>query len=65
MSTIKIKRAAKLSKLSKFPGTWEAVVEAIPEGVKRACTSAQIAALADAMRAQYDAGHTAGYNDAR
>lgn len=64
MRAIKIKRAAKLSSLSKFPATWEAVVAAIPEEVKRACTGAQLASLADAMRAQYEAGHTAGYNDA-
>ena len=61
---IKIKRAAKLCPVSQYPRTWEAVVAAIPESVKQACTSAQIAELATAMRAQYDAGHTAGYNDA-
>lgn len=65
MSDIKIKRAAKLSALSLYPNTWQAVVAAIPESVKRTCTSAQIAALADAMRAQYEAGHTAGYQDAQ
>lgn len=64
MSTIKIKRAAQLSPLSKFPATWEAVIAAIPDDVKQACNSVQIAALADAMRAQYDVGHTAGYKDA-
>lgn len=62
--SIKIKRAAKLCPVSQYPRTWEAVVAAIPESVKQECTSAQISELATAMRAQYDAGHTAGYNDA-
>lgn len=65
MSTIKINRAAKLSHLSKYPRTWEAVINAIPTQVIDHCTSAQIAAIAEAMRAQYDLGHTAGYKDTR
>ena len=65
MTAIKINRAAKLSPLSQYPRTWEAVIAAIPAAVKKACTSAQLAELANAMRAQYDRGHTAGYQDAR
>lgn len=65
MSHIKMARAAKFSKLSRCPKTWEAVIAAIPEQVKAQCSGKQIAALADAMRAQYDMGHTAGYQDAQ
>ncbi len=65
MSTIKINRAAKLSALSRYPSTWSAVIAAIPANVIKSCTAAQIAALADAMRGQYDIGHTAGYADAK
>jgi hypothetical protein len=64
MNSIKINRAAKLSRLSQSPRTWQAVIEAIPADVKAACTAAQIAKLADAMRGQFEAGHTAGFKDA-
>lgn len=64
MSTIKIKRAAAISQLARYPETWAAIIAAIPNDVIQSCTSRQIAALADAMRAQYDRGHTAGYADA-
>lgn len=65
MISIKINRAAKLSGLSKYPKTWEALISAIPAKIINQCTSAQIAAIAEAMRAQYVLGHTAGYQDAR
>jgi hypothetical protein len=65
MSAIKIARAAKIANAAKFPRTWSAIISAIPASVIKACSSKQIAALADAMRAQYEIGHSAGYSDAK
>jgi hypothetical protein len=65
MSAIKIARAAKIAEVAKFPKTWAAIISSIPASVIKACNSKQIAALADAMRAQYELGHSAGYSDAK
>lgn len=65
MSPIKIKRAAKISPLSQYPRTWQDTIEAIPASAKLVLTSAEIAELADAMHAQYQRSHTAGYVDAQ
>lgn len=64
MSKIKINRAAKLSPLSKYPRTWEAIIAAIPPDVIKASTAKQIASLADTMSNQFEVGHSAGYKDA-
>ena len=69
MHTIKLARAAKISQLSpnglaRYPRTWAAVISAIPADIKKSLTAKQIAALAQAMRAQYEHGHNAGYRDA-
>ena len=65
MSTIKINRAAKIAECGKFPRTWQTIIEAIPAEVISAVTAKQMAAMADAMHKQFEAGHTAGYNDAK
>jgi hypothetical protein len=64
MSSIKIARAAKIAKAAKFPRTWQAVIAAIPAEVVAALTAKQLAAMADAMHAQFQAGHTAGASEA-
>lgn len=65
MSTTKINRAAKIAETAKFPNTWEAIIAAIPADAIAAITSKQLAAVADAMRRQYEIGHSAGYVDAK
>lgn len=64
MSTIKIKRAQGLAAVGKYPRTWAAIIGAIPAAVVSALSSRQLAELADAMRTQYEAGHSAGVADA-
>lgn len=64
MSQIKINRAAKLAQAGKYPRTWSEIIAKIPSDVIKSGTSKQLADLADAMHAQYDAGHTAGYKEA-
>ena len=65
MHAIKLRRAARLSTLSRYPRTWAALIARIPPDVIATVTSRQIAALAAAMHAQYNAGHTAGWQDMR
>lgn len=65
MSTIKTRRAARLCDLSRHPRTWEALLSRIPANVMQALTSAQIAAMCEALHAQYSAGHTAGWREAQ
>lgn len=62
--SIKITRAQRIATVGKYHRTWAALIEKMPEEIKAACTARQIAAIADAMRAQYEAGHSAGYADA-
>lgn len=63
--TIKLRRAARLSSLSRNPRTWDTLIARIPADVLATVTSRQIAALAAALYAQYTAGHTAGWQDMR
>jgi hypothetical protein len=65
MHTIKLRRAARLSSLSRYPRTWDALLSRIPDDIKAALTARQIAALAASLHAQYNAGHTAGWQDMR
>ena len=66
MSTIKTRRAAKLEpSLSSHPRTWDALLARIPSDVMQSLTSVQIAAMCRALHAQYTAGHTAGWQEAR
>lgn len=65
MDTIKTRRAARLSPLSRHPRTWRATLSRIPADVLAALTSRQVASLADALYAQYTAGHTAGWQESQ
>jgi hypothetical protein len=65
MHAIKLKRAAKLSHLSRYPRTWSAIISRIPAGALASLTGAQIAQIADALHAQYERGHSAGFADAQ
>lgn len=65
MSTIKTRRAARLCDLSRHPRTWDALLARIPADVQKALTAAQIAAMCQALHAQYTAGHTAGWQEAQ
>ena len=65
MHNIKLRRAARLSHLAQYPRTWAALLQRIPVEVVAVLTSRQIAAMADALHAQYTTGHTAGWQDAQ
>ena len=65
MHQIKINRAAKICAAGRYPLTYAAIIAAIPPGVVSALPARQLAALADAMRKQHEAGHSAGYADAQ
>ncbi len=65
MSTIKIRRAARLCDLSQHPRTWDALLARIPASVMAALTARQIADMAAALHAQFDAGHAAGWREAQ
>jgi hypothetical protein len=65
MTTIKLRRAARMSDLSRYPRTWQALLARIPTDVQATLTARQIASLAGAMHAQYQAGHTAGWQEAQ
>ena len=65
MSTIKTRRAARMSDLSRYPRTWDALLSRIPAEVQASLTARQIAVLAGAMYEQYQAGQTAGWREAQ
>ena len=61
--SIKITNAAKIAKIGKFPRTFAAVLAAIPAEVTEALTAKKLAALVDAMDAQFKAGRAAAQKD--
>lgn len=63
--SLKLRRAARLSPLSRYPRTWAALMQRIPASAHASLTGRQIAELAAAMHAQWEAGHSAGYRDAQ
>ncbi len=63
--SIKLRRAARLSPLSRYPRTWSAIIDSIPIAILAALTARQIAELASAMYAQHGAGHTAAWRELR
>lgn len=66
MTSIKINRAQKLSHTAKFPRTFADRLAAIPEALLVELTAKQIASIIDGpLAASYNAGHTAGYRDAK
>ena len=62
--SIKLARAQRLANIGQYPRTWHAIIARIPAEIIEACTARRIAQIADAMRAQFEAGHSAGYRDA-
>ena len=62
---IKIKRSQKIAKCGKCPQTFSACLARISTDVISKINSKELAALIDAMHANYNAGHSAGYGDAQ
>lgn len=62
-SIYKIETAKKLSKWGRYPSTFEAIWDAIPESAFEALTGEQLAELVDAMKGVYDKGRLDGKKD--
>ena len=52
----KIETAKKLSKWGRYPSTFDAIWDAVPESAFEALTGEQLAELVDALKAVYDKG---------
>ena len=64
--TIKTNRVRSLSATARYPRTFDARLASIPAALIEQLTARQIAAIIDGpMQASYQAGHAAGYKDAR
>ena len=64
--TVKINRVRALSATARHPRTFDERLAAIPQSLLTQLTARQIAAIIDGpMQASYQAGHAAGYKDAR
>ncbi len=59
----KIETAKKLSQWGRYPSTFEAIWDAIPESAFEALTGEQLAELVDAMKGVYDKGRLDGKKD--
>ena len=65
-TAIKLNRVRKLADTARYPRTFAARLQAIPDALLAALTARQIAALIDGpMAASYSAGHQRGCEDAR
>ncbi len=66
MAAIKYNRVYKLSKTAKYPQTFDARIQSIPDWFWETMTAKQIAAIIDGpMQASYMAGYNTGYEDAQ
>ena len=64
--SLKANRIRALSATARYPRTFDARLAAIPVALMSQLTARQIAAIIDGpMQASYQAGHAAGYKDAR
>lgn len=61
--TIKTNRARRLADIGRCPRTCDALLAAMPDTLTDALTARQIAAVLDLLRAQFLAGHNAGWTD--
>lgn len=59
-SIYKIETAKKLSKWGRYPSTFDAIWDAVPESAFEALTGEQLAELVDALKTVYDKGRVDG-----
>lgn len=51
--SIKLQRAKNLADVGQYHHTWYVILNAMPDSLKERCTAAELAQIADAMRAQF------------